>query len=254
MLDGIAELRDRVEQILAILDKDDEPSPAEWFWLTMTDQKRDERLSELSDWVETVLRTQYPDYLANQIKPCWPNHPEATMGTGLALPALDPHLPDRPVSAERRRGLARPLVPRRTPPPEPDHAALRRSLPAAIKRRTARSCVELSGPALPLGDEPGTSPALPDTMARAPSLRSIDPPLVGRDGALPRPLMTLHASGPRRMAKTASSAKVTQATMANIADIFFGGVPEASAATTAALPAAQYDRPAAQPARTSKGM
>ena len=43
----------------------------------MTDQKRDERLSELSDWVETVLRTQYPGYLADQIRPCWPNHPEA---------------------------------------------------------------------------------------------------------------------------------------------------------------------------------
>ena len=43
----------------------------------MTDQKRDEKLSELSDWVETVLRTQYPGYLAGQIRPCWPNHPEA---------------------------------------------------------------------------------------------------------------------------------------------------------------------------------
>ena len=77
VLDGIAELRRQVEQILAILGNDDEPSPGEWFWLTMTDQKRDERLSELSDWVETVLRTQYPSYLAGQIRPCWPNHPEA---------------------------------------------------------------------------------------------------------------------------------------------------------------------------------
>ena len=77
VLDGIAELRHQVEQILTILDNDDEPAPAEWFWLTMTDQKRDERLSELSDWVETVLRTQYPRYLADQIRPCWPNHPEA---------------------------------------------------------------------------------------------------------------------------------------------------------------------------------
>jgi hypothetical protein len=77
VLDGIAELRHQVEQILAILDNHDELAPAEWFWLTMTDQKRDERLSELSDWVETVLRTQYPGYLADQIRPCWPNHPEA---------------------------------------------------------------------------------------------------------------------------------------------------------------------------------
>jgi hypothetical protein len=77
VLDGITELRHQVEQILAILGNDDEPSPGAWFWLTMTDQKRDERLSELSDWVNTVLRTQYPGYLTGQIRPCWPNHPEA---------------------------------------------------------------------------------------------------------------------------------------------------------------------------------
>jgi hypothetical protein len=28
-------------------------------------------------WVETVLRLQYPGYLAGQIRPCWLNHPEA---------------------------------------------------------------------------------------------------------------------------------------------------------------------------------
>jgi hypothetical protein len=77
VLDGITELRHQVEQILAILDNDDEPAPGEWFWLTMTGQKRDERLGELSDWVQTVLRTQYPGYLADQIRLCWPNHPEA---------------------------------------------------------------------------------------------------------------------------------------------------------------------------------
>jgi hypothetical protein len=78
VLDGIAELRQQVEQILTILHDEDQASPTGWFWLTMTDQKRDERLSELADWVETVLRTQYPGYLAGQIRPCWPNHPEAT--------------------------------------------------------------------------------------------------------------------------------------------------------------------------------
>ena len=35
------------------------------------------RGTELFDWVETVLRTQYPDYLADQIRACWPDHPEA---------------------------------------------------------------------------------------------------------------------------------------------------------------------------------
>ncbi|MGE5288427.1 MAG: hypothetical protein ACM3ML_14770 [Micromonosporaceae bacterium] len=41
------------------------------------DKAREEKLSELFDWVETVLRVQYPDYVADQIRPCWPNHPEA---------------------------------------------------------------------------------------------------------------------------------------------------------------------------------
>ena len=77
MLDDITELRHQVEQILATLTEEDDASPAEWFWLRMTDQVRDEKFGELFDWVETVLRTQYPDYLADQIRPCWPNHPEA---------------------------------------------------------------------------------------------------------------------------------------------------------------------------------
>jgi hypothetical protein len=31
----------------------------------------------LPDWVETVFRAQYPDCLSDQIRPCWPNLPEA---------------------------------------------------------------------------------------------------------------------------------------------------------------------------------
>ncbi|HUY45230.1 MAG TPA: hypothetical protein VMV92_05845 [Streptosporangiaceae bacterium] len=76
-LNDISELRHQVEQILAILTDQDDASPATWFWLRMSEQERNEKLSELSDWVETVFRAQYPDYLADQIKPCWPNHPEA---------------------------------------------------------------------------------------------------------------------------------------------------------------------------------
>lgn len=76
-LNGISELRRQVDQILAILGDEADPSPTAWFWLTMTDQERDEKFGELSDWVETVLRAQYPDYLADQVRPCWPNHPEA---------------------------------------------------------------------------------------------------------------------------------------------------------------------------------
>jgi hypothetical protein len=77
VLNGISELRRQVVEIHAILAEEDEDSPAAWFWLTMSDQERDEKLAELSDWVETVFRAQYPDYLADQIRPCWPNHPEA---------------------------------------------------------------------------------------------------------------------------------------------------------------------------------
>jgi hypothetical protein len=77
LLNGLAELRSQIDQILTILASQDDDAPAAWFWLTMPDQERDEKLSELADWVETVLRTQYPDYLADQVRPCWPNHPEA---------------------------------------------------------------------------------------------------------------------------------------------------------------------------------
>jgi hypothetical protein len=77
VLDGISELRRQVEQILAILSDEDGLSPAAWFWLTMNEEERDAKFSELSDWVETVLRAQYPDYAADQIRSCWPNHPEA---------------------------------------------------------------------------------------------------------------------------------------------------------------------------------
>lgn len=77
VLRDLSDLRQQVEQILATLREEDEDSPATWFWLTMSDEERDEKFSELHDWVETVLSTQYPGYLADHIRPCWPNHPEA---------------------------------------------------------------------------------------------------------------------------------------------------------------------------------
>jgi hypothetical protein len=76
VLHDLTDLRQQVEQILSTLTPD-EDSPTTWFWLTMSDQERSEKLGELHDWVETVLRAQYPDYIADHIKPCWPNHPEA---------------------------------------------------------------------------------------------------------------------------------------------------------------------------------
>jgi hypothetical protein len=75
-VDSIPELRRQAEKILALL-TDDQDAPAGWFWLTMDRQAREDKLGELSDWVDAVLRAQYPGYLAEQIRPCWANHPEA---------------------------------------------------------------------------------------------------------------------------------------------------------------------------------
>lgn len=77
VLEGITELRGQVEKILGLLSEDAKTSAPGWFWLRMDEQTREEKSGELFDWVETVLRTEYPDYLAGQIRPCWPNHPEA---------------------------------------------------------------------------------------------------------------------------------------------------------------------------------
>ena len=77
VMECITELRGQVEEILALLSEDAKTSPSGWFWLTMDEQAREEKFSELRDWLEAVLRPQYPGYLAGQIQPCWPNHPEA---------------------------------------------------------------------------------------------------------------------------------------------------------------------------------
>jgi hypothetical protein len=77
VLGDVAGLRHQVEQVLALLTNEDDGPPGEWFWLTMTEQHQAEKLGELSDWIETVLRAQYPSYLTGQIRLCWPHHPEA---------------------------------------------------------------------------------------------------------------------------------------------------------------------------------
>lgn len=76
-LGDIAELRRKVEEVLAIFGEDAGGSSGGWFWLTMDEQTREEKFGELFDLVETVLRPQYPDYLGEQIRSCWPNHSEA---------------------------------------------------------------------------------------------------------------------------------------------------------------------------------
>lgn len=77
LLQGLAELRQQIDQILAVLREQGHDAPATWFWLTMTKQEREAKFDELTDWVDTVFRVQYPDYTAGRIRPCWPNHSEA---------------------------------------------------------------------------------------------------------------------------------------------------------------------------------
>lgn len=54
LLEGLAELRQQIDRILSTLTEQDEDGPTTWFWLTMSEHERDEKLSELADWVETV--------------------------------------------------------------------------------------------------------------------------------------------------------------------------------------------------------
>lgn len=77
LLEGLAELRRQIDQIVALLGEQGDDAPTAWFWLTMSEQEAADKFSELTDWVETVLRVQYPDYLAGHIRACWPSHPEA---------------------------------------------------------------------------------------------------------------------------------------------------------------------------------
>ena len=125
VLEGIAELRRQVEKIFTILDNDDETSPEQWFWLTMNrpgtrrTPQRTNRLGRNRPPRPVPRLPRRPDQ-ALLAEP-----PRSPMGTHLALPALDPAYLDQATSAERRRRLARPLDPRRHPPPQPDHAPMR---------------------------------------------------------------------------------------------------------------------------------
>jgi hypothetical protein len=51
------------------------PPPAP-YWLGLSREEYLGQLAELREWVEKIVRAQYPGYLA-KLPPCWPNHPEA---------------------------------------------------------------------------------------------------------------------------------------------------------------------------------
>ena len=113
------------------LTEDDDASPAEWFWLRMTEQVREEKFAELFDWVETVLRDPVPRLPRRPDQTLLAQPPRGQMGTVLALPAVVPYLPSQTTSPQRRRRLARPLVPRRAPPPRHPSWAAAKQLAAA---------------------------------------------------------------------------------------------------------------------------
>jgi hypothetical protein len=71
-----------------------------------------------------------PDYLADHVKPCWPNHPEARWElTWLYQLWTLTYLTTR--HPQRGRRLARPLDPSSNPPPHPGHDELPKRLSAA---------------------------------------------------------------------------------------------------------------------------
>jgi hypothetical protein len=76
VLRDVNDLKQQIERIPDTLDAERDASPAAWFWPTMSDQEREAKFGEQYDWVETVLREQYPSYLADHIKPCWPTTPK----------------------------------------------------------------------------------------------------------------------------------------------------------------------------------
>jgi hypothetical protein len=77
LLEGVAELRNQIDHILALVTGQDDEAPATWFWLTMSDHERDEKLAELSDWTNRCSASSTPTTPQSGSGPCWPNHPEA---------------------------------------------------------------------------------------------------------------------------------------------------------------------------------
>ena len=60
LLDGLAELRNQIDHILELVTGQEDATPATWFRLTMPGHERDEKLAELTDWVNTVLPRPLP--------------------------------------------------------------------------------------------------------------------------------------------------------------------------------------------------
>ena len=125
VIDDVAQLRRQVHQILTVLTAEEERSPAAWFWLTMTDRgtprqaQRTPRLGRVRapQAIPRLPRRPNPPLLAQP--------PRSQMGTGLPLPALVRRLPSRPPHTQRRRRLARPLVPWRHSPSYRRHEPMR---------------------------------------------------------------------------------------------------------------------------------
>jgi len=84
-VDALTKLPDQVAKLAKslshALDEGEIPKAEAPVWLGLDDETRADQVAELGDWVEQVLRRQYPAY-ARVIASCWPDHPEALAELG----------------------------------------------------------------------------------------------------------------------------------------------------------------------------
>jgi hypothetical protein len=79
-----AGLRDLPAQVAALaktledaLSDDGALRPLAPYWLDLTEAEYESELAALGQWAGQVLQANYPGYVGQEIKPCWPAHLEA---------------------------------------------------------------------------------------------------------------------------------------------------------------------------------
>lgn len=76
-LTGDVSLADRFDQLAATVTdtlSSGPAGPAAPYWIGLTDAEHATQLTDLRQWTDTVLRTQYQSY---PLRGCWANHPHA---------------------------------------------------------------------------------------------------------------------------------------------------------------------------------
>ena len=70
------ELVQRIDELEAALTEHEPRSPKAPYWLDIEEEEYKQQIADLTDWVDTILLGQYPDY-CEWLRPCWLNHREA---------------------------------------------------------------------------------------------------------------------------------------------------------------------------------